>query len=135
MKKQAGFSLVAVIFIITVLALAVVFIQRISNVAVASNNLSMQGARAWQAAQAGAEWGIYQATTVGCPAASTTFTLTEQSLSGFGVTVECTSSGADYTEQGEVITLYFIDVLAESGTFGATAEYVSRKITLTVEGI
>ena len=132
MNKQKGFSLVAVIFIITVLALAVVFIQRISNVAVASNNLAMQGARAWQAADAGAEWAIYQVTTAGCAAATSNFTLTEQSLNGFDITINCSSN--DYSEAGVTTTIYFIDVFAESGTYGTTPDYASRKISLTVEG-
>ena len=130
--RQGGFSLVAVIFIITIMAVAIVFIQRISNVSVATNNLAMQGARAWQAAQAGAEWGIYQVTNTGCPSTSSTFSLTEQGLSGFVVTVTCSS--VDYTESGATVTLYFLDVLAESGTFGVSPDYASRQITLTVEG-
>ena len=129
--NQQGFSLVAVIFLVTVLATAVVFIQRISNVSVATTTLAMQGARAWQAAQAGAEWGIYQVTNGGCPAASSTFSLSEQSLSGFNITVSCTTR--DYTEAGTTITMYYLDVLAESGTLGTSPDYVSRKITLTVE--
>jgi len=131
-RHTQGFSLVAVIFIITVLALAVVFIARISNVSVATNNLAMQGARALQAAESGADWGIYRVTNGGCPAASTTFTLSEQSLTGFNVTVDCSSS--TFTEQGQTITMYYLDVFAEYGTLGTTPDYASRKLTLVVEG-
>ena len=130
-NKAQGFSLVAVIFIITVLAVAVVFIQRISNVSVATNNLAMQGARAWQAAEAGAEWGVYQVTNGVC-VPSTTFSLTEQSLKGFDVTVAC--SVTTHNEQGVTITMYFLEIFAKSGTLGSTPEYVSRRITLIVEG-
>ncbi len=130
-KNSQGFTLVAVIFIITVLAVAVVFLQRISNVSVATNVLAMQGARAMQAAQAGAEWGIYQATQGSC-VASTTFSLTEQSLNDFEVTVGCTSQ--TYTEQSVSVIIYFLEVSAEYGTLGTTPEYASRKISLTVEG-
>ena len=131
-KQSQGFSLVAVIFIITILAGAVVFIQRISNVSVATNNLAMQGARAWQAAEAGSEWGIYQVTNGGCPAATSTFSLTEQSLIGFDVTVNCSSNS--YTEESGTVTMYFLEIFAKSGTLGITPEYVSRKISLIVEG-
>ncbi len=131
-QQSKGFSLVAVIFVITVLAVAVIFLQRITNVSVATNNLAMQGARAWQAAEAGSEWGIYQVTHGGCPAPSTTFSLTEQSLSGFDVTVGCTSS--THTEESVNITLYFLEVFAESGTLGTSPDYVSRRVLLTVEG-
>ena len=131
-KQSQGFSLVAVIFIITVLAVAVVFLQRITNVSVATNNLAMQGSRAWQAVEAGSEWGIYQVTQGGCPAASTTFSLTEQSLKGFDVTVGCTTS--THNEQGVTITLYFLEVFAKSGILGISPDYVSRKVSLIVEG-
>ena len=130
-RKQKGISLVAVIFLITVLAVAIVFIQRLLSVSVATNNLALQGARAWQAAQAGAEWGVYQVLNGGCPAASSNLALTESSLSGFAVTVACTSSA--YTEEGQSVTLYNLDVVAEFGTLGTTPEYASRRITLTVE--
>ena len=91
----------------------------------------MQGSRAWQAAEAGAEWGIYNVTTSGCPAASTTFNLTEQSLAGFEVTVACSSSV--FTEQGLSVTMYYLDVFAKSGTLGISPDYASRKISLVVE--
>ncbi|MCP3663019.1 MAG: pilus assembly protein MshP [Gammaproteobacteria bacterium] len=129
-KNSQGFTLVAVIFVITVLAVAVVFLQRISNVSVATNVLAMQGARAMQAASAGAEWGIYQATQGSC-VGSTTFSLTEASLKGFTVKVDCDSQL--YTEQSVPVTMYFLTVFAEYGTLGTTPEYASRKITLTVE--
>ena len=131
-NRSRGFSLVAVIFLITILAVAVVFIQRISNVAVATNNLAMQGARAWQAAEAGAEWGIYRVTTGGCPAASSSFTMSEESLAGFEVTVLCSTNS--YTEEGVTVNMYFLEVFARFGVLGTTPDYASRRITLTVEG-
>ena len=130
-KKQKGISLVAVVFLLTVLAVAVIFIQRLLSVSVATNNLALQGARAWQAAQAGSEWGIYQVLNSGCPAASTNLTLTESSLSGFVVTVDCSSTA--FTEEGQSVTLYNLDVVAEFGTLGTNPEYASRRISLTVE--
>lgn len=131
MKKQNGISLVAVIFIITVLALAVVFMQRLSNVGVATNTLGIQGARAWQAAQAGAEWGVYRVINGGCPAASSNFNLTETALNGFSVQVDCSSD--TFTEQGATVTLYRLDVIATYGTVGVTPDFASRRISLTVE--
>ena len=131
LPKQQGISLVAVIFLLTVLAVAVIFIQRLLSVSVATNNLSLQGARAWQAAQAGAEWGAFQVLNGGCPAASSNLTLSEQALSGFSVQVTCSSNS--YSEDGATVTLYTIDVISEFGTLGTTPEYASRRISLTVE--
>lgn len=130
-KRQQGVSLVAVVFIITVLAVAVVFIQRLLSVSVATNNLSLQGARAWQAAQAGAEWGIYRAIVDGSCVSSSTLNLTEGALNGFTVTVGCSSQS--YTEEGSLVTLYNVSVLSEFGTLGLTPEYASRRINLTLE--
>lgn len=129
--KQTGVSLVAVIFIVTVLALAVVYMQRLSNVSVATNNLGLQGARAWQAAQAGAEWGIYRVLNGGCPAASSTINLTENALNGFSVQIDCSSSS--HTEQGNSITLYQLDIIASYGILGTTPDFASRRLSLTVE--
>ena len=130
-NKQAGVSLVAVIFILTVLALSVVFMQRLSNVSVATNNFGIQGARAWQAAQAGAEWGVFQVLNSGCPGASTTFNLSEGALTGFSVTVNCQADS--YTEEGNTVTLYRLDVISAFGTVGVTPDFASRRIQLTVE--
>jgi len=130
-NKQQGISLVAVIFLITVLALAVVFLQRISSVSVATNNLNIQGARAWQAAEAGAEWGIYQVLNGGCPAATNNFNLSEGALTGFRVQVTCNST--TFNEQGGTVTLYFLNIFAQYGTFGTSPDYTSRRLSLTVE--
>ncbi|NNJ71900.1 MAG: pilus assembly protein MshP, partial [Enterobacterales bacterium] len=114
-----------------VLALSIVFMQRLSNVSVATNNFGIQGARAWQAAQAGAEWGVFQVLASGCPAASTTFNLTEEALSGFTVTVNCQAD--TYTEEGTTVTLYRLDILSTFGTVGVTPDFASRRLALTVE--
>ena len=129
--KQRGVSLVAVIFLITVLALSIVFMQRLSNVSVATNTFGIQGARAWQAAQAGAEWGVFQVLNSGCPAPSSTFNLTESALTGFTVQVDCQAS--TYSEEGSTVTLYRLDVLSTYGTVGTTPDFASRRIQLTVE--
>ena len=129
--KQAGVSLVAAIFVITVLAVAVVFIQRLLSVSVATNNLALQGARAWQAAQAGAEWGIYRAIVDGSCVSSSTLNLTEGALNGFAVTVGCSSQS--YTEEGSTVTIYNLSVVSEFGTLGATPEYASMRMNLILE--
>lgn len=130
-SKQQGVSLIAVIFILTVLALSLVFMQRLSNVSVATNNFGLQGARAWQAAQAGAEWGVFQVLNSGCPAPTSTFNLTEGALTGFAVEVNCQAT--TYTEEGTTVTLYRLDVISRFGSLGVTPEFASRRLQLTVE--
>ncbi len=58
---QRGFALVAAIFLIVVLASLGVFIVRISGVQQHTVNIALLGARAFEAAVAGMEWGAFQA--------------------------------------------------------------------------
>ena len=59
-RAQAGFSLVSAIFLLVVLAALGAAMVNISTVHQASSALDVQGARAYQAARAGIEWGLYQ---------------------------------------------------------------------------
>ncbi len=95
-RLQRGFSLVTALFIIVALALLAAAIVSIVGVHHASSALDVQGARAFQAARAGIEWGLYQQlrNSMACPSANN-FTLPAgSSLSGFTVSVTCTSTGA-----------------------------------------
>lgn len=89
--RQRGFSLVTAIFLLVVLAGLAGAIMNIFTAQQRSSGLDLVGVRAYQAARAGIEWGLYQqlrnnscagATAVAMPAGST--------LSGFTVTVTCT---------------------------------------------
>jgi len=104
--RLRGFAIVAAIFILVVLAALGAFILSVSSSQQLGSALDVQGARAYQAARAGIEWGLYQVqatpaynfsygtppTTVGavdgnlrsCASASGSF-----ALFGFTVTVEC----------------------------------------------
>src|SRR6202035_4825540 len=89
-RQQSGFALIPALFLIVVLgALAVVAI-RVGTGQQQAVTMSLQQARALSAAQAGIEWGAYQALGGNCVAtatcicaASTTLTLTEAALKGF----------------------------------------------------
>lgn len=90
LRRGAGAGLVTAVFLIVVLAGLAVAMVSIFTAQQASASLDLQGARAYQAARAGIEWGLYQqlrnqrcdsATSFALPAAS--------SLSGFVVTVRC----------------------------------------------
>jgi MSHA biogenesis protein MshP len=60
-----------------------------------SSTLDVQGARAYQAARAGIEWGLFQQMRKSSCAASTAFGLPSTSaLSGFSVTVTCKKVGS-----------------------------------------
>jgi MSHA biogenesis protein MshP len=125
---QRGFALVAAIFLIVVLASLGVFIVRVSAVQQQTVNIALLGARAFEAAVAGMEWGAFQALDSGA-CTSTTLNLTEGGLAGFDVDVTCSSSA--HTESGNVYNLYLIDAEARNGVYG-TPDYVSRRMQARV---
>ena len=109
-RGQSGFSIVSAIFILVVLAALGAFMVTISTTQQISSALDVQGARAYQAARAGVEWGIYKvnstnsfspnpalANSRACPASSTSFafSLNASTLSSFSVTVYCTRVPVD----------------------------------------
>lgn len=128
-RNAHGFSLVAAIFILVVLATLAAFMVTIGAVQRWTTVGAAQGARAYQAAHAGIEWGILQAVGTGgsgC-AAWPAFT-----LDGFSVTVNCTQTGP-HTEGGVPYLVYSITSTAVS--IGATLgnpDYFSRSLQVTV---
>ena len=127
-KRQRGFSLVAAIFLLVVLAGLGAFVVRVSAAQGQTVTLALQGANAFHAARSGIDWGIYQAVNnATCGAA--TLTLTEGGLAGFVVDVGCTST--THTEGAGTFQVYVIDAFAQSGSFGMP-DYVSRRIRATV---
>lgn len=59
-KHMRGFALVSAIFILVVLAALGAFIVNISTSQHIGSALDVQGVRAYHAARAGIEWGVYQ---------------------------------------------------------------------------
>jgi MSHA biogenesis protein MshP len=94
---QRGFGVISAIFLLVVLAALGTAMVRLSAVQHTGLALDMQGTRAYQAARAGIEWGLYQA-LIGnsCPAGPTSFVPPAPTLSSFTVTVTC--SDATYAD-------------------------------------
>jgi MSHA biogenesis protein MshP len=93
-KRLRGFAIVSAIFILVVLAALGAFIVTVFGNQQAGSALDVLGVRAYQAARAGIEWGLYkqlQTVPASC-AATSSFTPAAPSLSGFAVTVICTAS-------------------------------------------
>lgn len=117
-RRVRGFAIVSAIFILVVLAALGAFIVNISTNQQIGSALDVQGVRAYQAARAGIEWGVYQvqattaynfsygspATAVGaaspnlraCPGGASpstnSFTPGATTLATFAVTVTCTQT-------------------------------------------
>jgi MSHA biogenesis protein MshP len=93
LSRQRGVSLVTAIFLLVVLAALAAAVVSVSTVHQASSALDVLGTRAYYAARAGVEWGLYQqlrpSPAPGCFATSTFALPTGSSLSGFTVTVSC----------------------------------------------
>ncbi|RBA25739.1 agglutinin biogenesis protein MshP [Herminiimonas fonticola] len=107
-RKMRGFSLVSAIFLLVVLAALGVAMVTISTVQHQSSALDVQGTRAYQAARAGMEWGVYQRLQVPayCAGAVTNNIVLPAgtSLAGFTVTVVCTpDNGLGLNINGAVI--------------------------------
>jgi MSHA biogenesis protein MshP len=97
-RAQAGFSLVSAIFLLVVLAALGAAMVNISTVHQASSALDVQGARAYQAARAGIEWGLYQQLQSQSPAPGDCFGAASfgfpdaPTLRPFTVSVSCTQA-------------------------------------------
>lgn len=129
MRRQTGFTLIAAIFLLVVVAGLVAFFVNLRVVQQVTLVYGTQGARALQAARSGAEWGAYAALTSGsCPGA-TSFSLSEPELDDFTISVDCTESSHD--EAGSNVTVFQILATAESGSYGSL-DYVQRGIAASV---
>lgn len=96
--RQRGFGVIAAIFILVILATLAGFIVSLSAQQQVGSALDVLGARAYQAARSGTEWGLYRLLKDGSCVASTDI----GALDGMSVTVTCTVGAS--TEPGT--TLY-----------------------------
>jgi MSHA biogenesis protein MshP len=113
---QRGFSLVAAIFLLVVLALLGALIASVTGMQQASGQLDLLGVRAYHSARAGMEWAVHQAldpnhvitdcSMPSCPASPTNLSM-GGSLTGFTVRVECTQE-ADTTESNRNVRVFRI---------------------------
>jgi MSHA biogenesis protein MshP len=106
LHKSAGLALVTAIFLLVVLAGLGVAVVSLTTSQQASSIQDLQGGRAYQAAKAGLEWGLYQALQSGggtpaanlnCANAANSYSFAMPagtSLSAFTVTVTCTAAAA-----------------------------------------
>ena len=142
--------MVSAIFIVVVLAALGAFIANISATQQVTSAQDVQGVRAYQAAQSGIEWGVYQvldpanATVAAmvapygagaqpwpnmpaCPASPTSM-----NIEGFDVSVTCSSS-ATLNENGTVrsIVVYQISATASTGVLGSPSR-IERQLQARV---
>lgn len=96
-----GFAIVSAIFLLVVLTVLGVAMLAFSTTQQRGSALDIEGARAYQAARAGAEWALYQRLESpqrnGYCAASGVPQTASFTLSGYTVTVSCTLQAASHT--------------------------------------
>ena len=132
---QRGFLVIAAVFLLVVLAGLVAYLTTASTTSQAASAADLNSARAYQAARAGIEWGVFQVLQGGpscVPSTDKTFTGT---LAPFRATVTCSSSAA-ITEGAGTLTAYTITSTAcnETTCPNATTSstYVERQITVSI---
>lgn len=133
-RKQRGFGLVAAMFLIIVIAGVIAAMWRMSVTQTATNNLSLQQSRAYQAARAGIEWGISRALSGNCSPENPRFT--PGGFAGpFRVDVSCkVIEGATALPEEGVSTITFFNITsaAEYASPG-NPDYVYRRLNAVVE--
>lgn len=146
-SAEHGFSLISAIFLLVVIAALATFSVTLSTTQQQSAALDALGARAYQAARAGAEWGAFQITHSGVvgtgfandcqnsstlhPTASQPPTLSAAQLSVFSVVVECGAA----TVNGDTLNRVYELTSTASGVNGASPgspDYVERKMRITI---
>lgn len=115
-----GVGLIAVLVVLVMLAALAAAITRIGTASQTDLAQDLEGTRAWQAARAGTDWGLYQALKGGwaaCSNQSQTLNLSgEPGTSGLRVTVRCDSrlynEGESTPGVPHTVRVYTIDALA-----------------------
>jgi MSHA biogenesis protein MshP len=131
--QSRGFSLTTAIFLLVVLAVLGAAIVIVSTTQQIGSVLDAQGARVYQAARAGIEWGVYKQKRSGSCAASTSFTFpaAATTLTGIGVTVTCTA----YADGSGGPTVYQIQSTAcnQAACPGTpSSNYIERRLKVTL---
>jgi MSHA biogenesis protein MshP len=139
-QAQGGLGVVAAIVVLVMLSTLAAGVVRLTFTQQVTSAMDIQGARALQTANAGVEWGMYQAlkgSWAGCSGSSQTLDL--RSTMGFMVTVSCTSRSPAFVEGASTsgarsVRLYIIDAIACSSssacpdaTRSATSNYIERR--------
>ena len=153
LERQAGFSIIAAIFLLVVLALLAAFIASVTGMQQSSGQLDVLGARAYQSARAGMEWSAWQVLDPNntlnagscspivmptCPASPQNLPALAGSLAGFAVTVSCTPTAVT-TEGNRNVSMFQIVATACNQPSGGscppptpTSGYVERQVQASV---
>jgi len=125
MMFQKGITLVGAIFVLIIVALLGQYLINITGVQRQTSILALQSARAYQAANAGIEWAIFNIIN-GSNCVDINNTAVTTNISNFTTTVLCNTVGT-YNEDGTVVAIFQITAESEYGSYG-DIDYVSREL-------
>jgi MSHA biogenesis protein MshP len=128
--RAHGFAIMSAIFLLVVLALLGAMIVALSSSQQIGQARDLLGARAYFAARAGLEWGVYRALRSSSCAASSTLPALAGAAQGFTVQVACVASGP-YDEGGNSVMVYRLTSTASRGALGAP-DQVERQVQAVV---
>lgn len=131
LHRMRGASLITAIFLLVVLAGLGVAMVSLSTSQQKSSAMDVIGARAYLAARAGAEWGVYRVLRGGGGCGTSTFAMPAGSgtLAAFSVTVACTSVVQFGIERRQV-TATACNQTGGCGNAGNLPDYVQRVVTV-----
>jgi len=131
MKKQKGITLLGAIFVVVIVSLLGIYLVKITGVQRQTVLQNLQSARAYQAANAGIEWGLARIITNNSCVNSTDL---DSKINGFTVSVSCVLLQAGgYNEAGETINVYRINASSVFGSYTDT-NFTTRQIETIVHG-
>lgn len=129
--KQSGFSLVAAVFLIVVLAALGAFAVQVAMTQYQTADVELLEARAQAAAETGIEYGAYLAlqSAPSCVPSTPPMNLTQGALAGYVVTVTCRATSHQVAAGTKWV--YTLAATASYGTYGHP-DYVARSVTRNV---
>ena len=138
---QSGFSLVVAIFLLVVVSGLIAYMVNLTAVQHSTLALSVQGARAMQAARSGLDYAIFQVNqpggTCGDVAGSIGFPASAPELETFTVQLTCNSTThSEDPVGGSSFDVFELTATAVAGNYiragFASPDYVSRQIRATI---
>lgn len=133
-RLQGGFTAISAIVILVVLVALGAFIVNVSTNQQIGSALDVQGVRAYEAARAGIEWGLYRQLRNTSCAGATSFVPPAPTLANYTVTVSCVATPGT---NGGPVTYTVVSTACNQPAAGACpntapgSRYVERRLDVT----
>lgn len=130
-KQVRGVSIITAIFMLLLFAALAAWMASLLTTANVTSAQDVQGARAYHAAQAGIEWGLYQVQVSAVCDPNAANTPLPATLGEFTVVVNCTALGP-YVDGAQTFTLYQLTATARNAVAAGSSGYVERQVSASV---